>query len=95
MEQIELASGAELPQFVKDEFDAFLECGILAHGFLRLRCGACGHDKLVASHSLIEESSWSSEPRGAAPPNGRRLLLSSKRILRLRRRSAIDSACIG
>jgi hypothetical protein len=27
--------------------DAFLECGILAHGFLRLRCGECGHDKLL------------------------------------------------
>jgi len=37
-----------LPQFVKDEFDAFLKCGILAHGFLRLRCADCGHDKLVA-----------------------------------------------
>lgn len=44
----EAATGADLPQFVKDEFDTFLECGILAHGFLRLRCGACGHDKLVA-----------------------------------------------
>ena len=42
------AAGARLPQFVRDEFDAFLECGILAHGFLRLRCGDCGHDKLVA-----------------------------------------------
>ena len=31
---------ADLPQFVKDEFDAFLERGILAHGFLRLSCGA-------------------------------------------------------
>ena len=31
-----------------DEFDALLECGILAHGFLRLRCGDCGHDKLLA-----------------------------------------------
>ena len=39
---------ADLPQFVKDEFDATLECSILAHGFLRLRCGACGYDKLVA-----------------------------------------------
>ena len=29
----------ELPRFIKNEFDAFLECGILAHGFLRLRCG--------------------------------------------------------
>ncbi|WP_409981726.1 transposase zinc-binding domain-containing protein [Roseateles sp.] len=37
-----------MPRFVKDEFDAFLECGILAHGFLRLRCGECGHDKLLA-----------------------------------------------
>ena len=33
-EQDEAAAGADLPQFVKDEFDAFLECGILAHGFL-------------------------------------------------------------
>ncbi len=46
--QAENAAGADLPQFVKDEFDTFLECGILAHGFLRLRCGDCGHDKLVA-----------------------------------------------
>ena len=47
-EQAETAAGAGLPQFVKDEFDAFLECDILAHGFLRLHCGDCGHDKLVA-----------------------------------------------
>jgi len=46
--QCEAAAGAQLPQFVKDEFDAFLECGILAHGFLRLRCADCGLDKLVA-----------------------------------------------
>jgi len=47
--QAEEATGASLPQFVKDEFDAFLECGTLAHGFLRLRCSDCGHDKLVAN----------------------------------------------
>jgi hypothetical protein len=32
-----------LPEFVKDEFDAFLECGILAYGFslhVAVRCGA-------------------------------------------------------
>ena len=46
--ETEAAAGADLPLFVKDEFDAFLECGILAHGFLRLRCADCGHDKLVA-----------------------------------------------
>jgi hypothetical protein len=44
----ESSSGAELPRFIKDEFDAFLERGILAHGFLRLRRGECGHDRLLA-----------------------------------------------
>jgi hypothetical protein len=38
--QVEAVTGTGLPKFVKDEFDAFLECGILAHGFLRLRCAA-------------------------------------------------------
>lgn len=37
-----------MPRFVKDESDAFLECGILAHGFPRLRSGECGHDNLLA-----------------------------------------------
>jgi hypothetical protein len=44
----EASTGAELPRFIRDEFDAFLECGILAHDLLRLRCGECGHDKLLA-----------------------------------------------
>jgi hypothetical protein len=46
--QVELETGAGLPEFVKEEFDAFLECGILAHGFLRLRCADCAHEKLGA-----------------------------------------------
>ena len=62
-EQAESAAGACLPQFVKDEFDAFLECGILAHSFLRLRCGDCGHDKLVA---------FSCKRRGFCPSCGAR-----------------------
>lgn len=37
--QAEDAAGAGLPQFVKEEFDALLECGILAQGFLRLHRG--------------------------------------------------------
>ena len=45
--QVETETGASLPDFVK-EFDAFLECGILADGFLRLRCAQCAHEKLVA-----------------------------------------------
>jgi len=30
------------------ELCAYLECGILAYGFARARCGECGHDFLVA-----------------------------------------------
>ncbi len=61
--RLQSAAGADLPQFVKDEFDAFLECGILANGFLRLRCGDCGHDKLVA---------FSCKRRGFCPSCGAR-----------------------
>jgi len=43
--------------------DAFLECGILAHGFLRLRCGECGHDKLLV---------FSCKRRGFCPSCGAR-----------------------
>ncbi|MGH2524852.1 MAG: transposase zinc-binding domain-containing protein, partial [Anaerolineales bacterium] len=46
--QVELETGSGLPEFVKAEFEAFLECGILAHGFLRLRCADCAHEKFVA-----------------------------------------------
>jgi len=40
--------GAGLPKFVEAEFERYLACGILAHGFARVRCGACGHEVLVA-----------------------------------------------
>jgi len=36
-----------VPRFVEREFRAYLECGVLAHGFLRLHCDACGCDRLV------------------------------------------------
>ena len=61
--QVEAGTGAGLPKFVRDEFDAFLECGILAHGFLRLRCPDCAHDKLVA---------FSCKRRGFCPSCGAR-----------------------
>jgi hypothetical protein len=35
------------PHFVEQELRAFVRCGILAHGFLRLHCDECGHDRLV------------------------------------------------
>ena len=37
------STGGELPQFIKHEFDAVLECGIAAHGFLRLGCRVGTH----------------------------------------------------
>jgi hypothetical protein len=41
-------SGRWLPSHVEEEFRAFLDCGILAKGFLRLKCSDCNHTKLVA-----------------------------------------------
>ena len=61
--EVEAGGAASLPQFVRDEFEAFLECGILAHGFLRVRCTKCGHEKLVA---------FSCKRRGICPSCGGR-----------------------
>jgi len=36
-----------LPAYVEREFSAYLRCGILAHGFLRLGCDTCHHEVLV------------------------------------------------
>ncbi|MBW2726617.1 MAG: transposase zinc-binding domain-containing protein [Deltaproteobacteria bacterium] len=37
-----------VPGFVEREFRRFLECGLLCHGFCRVRCKDCGDDQLVA-----------------------------------------------
>jgi len=42
-------AGAHLLHVVKDELGTYLECNILAKGFLRLRCGDCRNDKPVAA----------------------------------------------
>lgn len=39
--------GGGLPTFVTKEVNEYLTCGILEHGFLRLACLACGHERLV------------------------------------------------
>src|SRR3990172_8290598 len=36
------------PAFVRREFEAYLRCGILAHGLLRVRCERCGDTTVVA-----------------------------------------------
>ncbi len=39
--------GSGLPPFVTAEFRKFLRCGVLAHGFARVRCGDCAFERLV------------------------------------------------
>ncbi len=41
------ADGASLPDFVEQEFRDFLTCGVLTHGFARVRCGTCAFERLV------------------------------------------------
>jgi Putative transposase/Transposase zinc-binding domain len=40
--------GSGLPRFVVAEFERYLRCGILANGFVRVRCTTCGDELLVA-----------------------------------------------
>ena len=46
--QLTEIEGKRLPKHVTDEFDAFVKCGVLAHGFLRLKCESCSHERIVA-----------------------------------------------
>ncbi len=66
------AQGTSLPQFVKDEFETYLECGILAHGFMRLRCDVCARDTLVA---------FSCKRRGICPSCGTRRMAETAAYL--------------
>lgn len=40
--------GRSVPHYVRREFDDFLKCGILEHGFLRVRCRDCKSERLAA-----------------------------------------------
>ncbi len=42
------ATDRQLPRHVEQELRAYLECGILACGFLRVRCEDCGQSRVVA-----------------------------------------------
>lgn len=41
-------SGGHLPGFICQEFEDYLKCGLLEHGFLRVKCDGCHHEHLVA-----------------------------------------------
>ena len=52
------SGGKGLPTYVRQEFERYLDCGILANGFARVRCAACGYDGAVG---------FSSKGRGCCP----------------------------
>ena len=42
------AEGRVLPYYVRQEYDEYLKCGRLEHGFLRVQCDKCHAEHLVA-----------------------------------------------
>jgi ribosomal protein S27E len=71
--QAELAShGKYLPAYVIKEFDEYLKCGRLEHGFLRVRCEACHDERLVA---------FSCKKRGFCSSCGARRMVDSAALL--------------
>jgi Transposase zinc-binding domain len=83
--------GTGLPRFVLAEVDAFLRCGMLAHGFVRLACEACNEARLVA---------FSCKRRGVCPACiGRRMSVRAAHLVEKRSRAAgafvgAEAACI-
>ena len=62
-----------LPPYVLKEFDAYLKCGILAHGFLRLKCCSCSQEKVVG---------FSCKTRGFCPScAGKRMVESAAHLV--------------
>ena len=66
------AQGTVLPGYVEREFEDYLECGRLEHGFLRVRCEYCHAEHLVA---------FSCKRRGFCPSCGARRMAESAALL--------------
>ncbi len=64
--------GSELPGYVQREFEDYLKCGRLEHGFLRVRCDTCHAEHLVA---------FSCKRRGFCPSCGARRMAESAALL--------------
>jgi hypothetical protein len=64
--------GKPLPHYVQDEFEAYLKCGRLEHGFLRVRCDSCHAEHLVA---------FSCKRRGFCPSCGARRMAEGAALL--------------
>jgi hypothetical protein len=61
-----------LPGYVRKEFEAYLKCGRLAYGFLRVRCTDCHVERLVA---------FSCKRRGFCPSCAARRMTESAALL--------------
>lgn len=66
------AQGRALPAYVQREFEDYLRCGRLEHGFRRVRCERCHAEKLVA---------FSCTRRGICPSCGARRMVESAALL--------------
>ena len=66
------AQGKDWPAYVEREFDDYLACGRLEHGFLRVRCDSCHAEHLVA---------FSCKRRGFCPSCGARRMAESAALL--------------
>jgi hypothetical protein len=64
--------GRTLPAYVQQEFAAYLKCGRLEHGFLRVRCTQCHAERLVA---------FSCKRRGFCPSCGARRMVETAALL--------------
>jgi hypothetical protein len=64
--------GRVLPGYVQREFEDYLKCGKLEHGFLRVRCEFCHGKRLVA---------FSCKQRGFCPSCGARRMAESAALL--------------
>lgn len=64
--------GRPLPGYVQREFEGYLQCGRLEHGFLRVRCDTCHAEHLVA---------FSCRRRGFCPSCGARRMAESAALL--------------
>ena len=64
--------GRGLPEYVQREFEDYLKCGRLEHGFLRVRCDTCHAEHLVA---------FSCKRRGFCPSCGARRMAESAALL--------------
>jgi ribosomal protein S27E len=68
-----VAQGMALPGYVEREFEDYLKCGRLEHGFLRVRCDTCHVEHLVA---------FSCKRRGFCPSCGARRMADECREAR-------------